>query len=268
MSIQIYTPADYPGSSAHTPGFRTWDALESYLSSAPLGQLGILRGTGTTHILTACSDGAGGVEVQGVVDFSSADGSEFTIGAGLNIESITGGPPVQPTLSASGLDVSLIEGECQLNFLQVAGSTHECQALATCSVPTEADGQVLAVGTGDVFAGVGYLVATPGWHRLTWQGAPPVLIATPGVNNKVVKPTTQLVWRFAGQSVESTVRFAHLGGAFATTDPASAVWQSAIGSLFGLDRALTYPAKIYCEGKAAVGFSALITRLRFTGGLT
>ncbi len=256
--------SEFVSEGGGAPSFRTWDELEAFLAVQPLGTLAELAGVGVLPIVRAVSDGAGGVEIIGDVVFTRGDGSEFTIGAGLNFSGLDG---VDPTLDATGLDVSLIEGEGEINFFTVKGHLQSIEAEYQCSIPAEVDNQAVAIGSAifgggvAVYAGVGFDAGDGRWHRRAWRGSPPVLLNT---SSPVSVPAgSQLVFNsIASNSLNISALQA---GAWDATDPPTSVLQPSL-NLFSA-RITTAPRKlrIYCEGKAAAGFSAKITALRAKG---
>ncbi len=267
MAIQIYQPMDFPGSSAQTPGFRTWDALADHITAQPLGSIAILLGVATVPVCVVMSDGAGGLIVLGRLLFTAGDGSEFSLGTtgAANIQGLDG---VAPTASSSGLDCSLIEGVCRLNFWDFTGADQQAQALYSCSIPNEVDGQVVAIGSGDLYGGVSYDLAGTQWNRGTFGGAPPALLSSRSTSNKVLKPAGgQLVFALIAVTLDSSDRVTLIGGAWDATDPGTATLQATHSSLTGYDLSVPRPVEIYCEGKAAADFSAVLTTISATGGL-
>lgn len=275
----IYQPMTFPGTGGggggdDVPSFSTWNALEIHLASQSSGSLATVSGQGTLPVVVAMANGVGGLAVISDVNFGEGGGSEFTIGPGLNIETLTGGPPVQPTLSSNGLDVSLIEGVCRFNFLKYTGNMRCIQALFDCSIPNESVGQVLAIGqgvgagAGDVYGAVHRGSGPPTWHRASYRGTPPVSLGTDATNNSVLTPAgDQFVFLSTQTTTDTLDRVAFTGGGFDSTDPFDSVLQSSFGQLTLVDLSVEQFIQVFCLGLGEVNFSAIVKKVRASGGL-
>jgi hypothetical protein len=245
--------------------FRDFTTLEAALTGQAAGTRAILYGPDDI-IGVFRTDGADNFSA-GEIDFTACDGSEFAIGTDAG-DDIQGQDGVAPTLDSSGLDVSLIEGVCALNFLSLVGVIGTMQAVLSVSIPNESDGQALAVGASDIFGGAAYVAATPGWHRTGWAGDPPVRLGTPSLQNQVPTPAGEhFVFCNFIQTERTTDRYSILNGSYDSTDPSTTIYQAGITSLFGFDSSVGSVAQIYCEGQAASGFSAVVTKLIASRGL-
>ncbi|MCK5446151.1 MAG: hypothetical protein KAI73_11060 [Rhodospirillaceae bacterium] len=262
----------YGASQPFTPVFRTWDDLAARLAVSALGTVGILIGRwGALPVCVCTADGIGGVDIIGVLNLDSCDdeGSQFTIGPGLNIESLTGGTPVQPTLSSAGLIVTDVEGVVQLNFYRMNGFIQVIKARYNCAIPNEVDGQALAVGsTIFVYGGVYRHTTGPQWMRQSWQSDPPAAIGSPNINVNVVKPDGEAI---VGSSLaENTSTTAvSTGISRDSTDPAPAGGQSTVGNIVlgtQLSAASRY-ARLLCIGQGAADFSAVVEKINTTSNI-
>lgn len=244
--------------------FRTWAALETALTGEAAGVRAVLYGPSAV-IGEWVTDGSDNFSLVGTLDFTACDGSEFTIATSgsPDIEGLDG---VAPTLTSAGLDVSLVEGVVALNFLQVHGAIRSVQALYNCDIPNVADGQVVAVGNVDLYGGVSYASGTTSWNRSTYSGDPPAKISSYHANNTVTKPgTAQAVFAHIATGNDAGNTAPLLGGAFEAGD--SAPWQAAHTAISSTDLSSGTPALLYCEGKSAASFSAVVEKITAVGGL-
>jgi len=237
--------------------YRAWSDLDAYLSASAAGTYAVLMGP-TLPICAASSDGAGNVEVRGDVDFTAGDGSEFQIGVGLDIESLDG-TPVHPTLSAAGLDCSLVEGLVSLNFMRITGATQHVEALVDVAVPSLLSGQAVAIGSGNVYGGVSYGTY---WARGGWRNDPPSEVA-PNITLQVNTPATdQMIFCQVVQA--TTLNEEVLCGAISDL-AGGGTRQKVYLTGFGLLTA-NRDVKIFCVGQSQAGFSAVYKKIVAVGG--
>ncbi len=258
-------PYDPGTAGVIAPKFRTYDALALSLAARVAGSRAALYGP-TDAIGIFATDGSGNFSLDGVLDFTACDGSEFTLGltGAANIEGLDG---VAPTLDSSGLNVSTIEGGARLNFLVTAGFLSAAQALVDCSIPNVLDGQVIAIGTKDVYGGVGYVAAEPGWFRQTYATDPPALV-TSAFSKEVSKPDgDQLIFTQIAQGSTVSTKANIQGGAVNASDPTASLLQASLTNRAGVDFANPRNVTIFCKGLAAAGFSAVVKSISASGGL-
>jgi len=252
----------HPGTSGVLAArFRTYDAVAAALTGAAAGTRAVLYGP-TDIIAEFSTDGSDNFSMEGSCDFTACDGSEFSIGltSASNIEGMDG---VAPTLSSAGLDCSLIEGVCHLNFMQLGYNVRFIQGLFTNSIPTTANGQAVAMGTADVYGGAAYDTSTvSAWYSNGWTGDPPVIAQGPLASTRYAGAITIL---------NSIAYIAALAGT--KTHLAGGSWVTGMASGFrGLDlfpsagMPAIGPAQVYCLGLAAASFSSVLTRVGAQGG--
>jgi hypothetical protein len=270
MANCIYQPQDYPAAGGGGGGItshRTWDALETSLAAASAGTVEELAGTGADRICLAVADGAGGVSVLGPLVFTNGDGTEFSIGAGLNIESTT----VDPTLDASGVDVSLLAGgRIDLNFFKLNKYASHIQGVFAATVGVSVTGQAISLGNQHIYGG-SYNNAGL-WHRAGWAGIPPVRVSSV-LGGTRVSPTPSGEHSVSADIVTteytSTDSVGVLLGSWVTAAFApGAVNPGFAGTLSPFDMdAADRPVQIFCDGKGAVGWTLKLEKIHAIGGL-
>lgn len=265
---------DPGGGGGPLPGFPNWNAVAAFLAGEPLGTIAELEGTGSLPVCRAVSDGAGNaLIIDGVkgLDWTRADSTKFTIGAAgsNNIQALGA---VQPTLSGAGLDISLVENELNLNFWKLSGHLQASQAIVSCAIPNVVADQAIAIGStvsgavAALYGGVGYDGTK--WYRRIWSGtAPPIRISVDDPLQEVLVPSgDQLV--FLNMSRGNSNNTAITGGAWDATDPVLSRLQSQIATVaMAILDNTSRTLRLYCEGKSAAGFSAVVKNIRAFGGI-